>query len=219
MPLGLRRHLAGVATVAAGLALVGAYAGCGANEGDNGPSAPTEIDSSARRPIPPVSPQEVAVIRRVGANERKHFALLRGQPEPLPLYVRRILRRPNFGVNWDLAHRLPLSLRRSFWLVPGRRFLCVVYTQTIHEVADACAPTKVALEHGIVAASLRDPGTIGPAQRLIVGVVPDGASEAVVHTGKVASKVSIARHLFVLKDSLGRPPDVVSLSWSRGKGP
>lgn len=207
----LRLRLGTVAAVVAGLTLLGTFVGCGTNKGDARSSAPTEIDSSAGRPVPPASPQEMAVIRRIGTNERKRFTLLRGKPEPLPLYVRRILRRPSFGVNWDLAHRLPLSLRRSFWLVPGRGHLCLVHTETIHEVADACATTGVALKHGIVAVSLRDPGAVRPAQRLIVGVAPDGASEAVVHTGRVASNVAITRHLVVLRDSLSQPPDVVSL--------
>lgn len=211
MSLGLHLRLGDVAAVAAGLALTAVYVGCGTDEGDTRSPASADIDPSAGRHVPSASPEELAVIRRIGTNERKHFALLRGKPEPLPLYVRRILRRPSFGVNWDLAHRLPLSLRRSFWLVPGRRHLCLVHTQTNHEVADACAPTGVALKHGITAVSLRDPGAVRPAQRLIVGVAPDGISEAVVHTGKVASRVLIMRHLFVLEDSLSQPPNIVLL--------
>jgi hypothetical protein len=114
-------------------------------------------------------------------------------------------------MNWALAQRVPLSLRGSFWLVPGRHVLCLLHAITVHEASSACAPTKIALAHGIVAVSLREASAVAPAERLIVGVVPDGVSEAVVHTRGIASRVAIARHLFVLKDSINEPPDVVSL--------
>jgi hypothetical protein len=115
-------------------------------------------------------------------------------------------------MNWALAQRVPLSLRGSFWLVPGRHVLCLLHAMTVHEASSACAPTKIALAHGIVAVSLREASAVAPAERLIVGVVPDGASEAVVHTRGIASRVAIARHLFVLKDSMNEPPDGVSLN-------
>jgi hypothetical protein len=115
-------------------------------------------------------------------------------------------------MNWALAQRVPLSLRGSFWLVPGRHVLCLLHAITVHEASSACAPTKIALAHGIVAVSLREASAVAPAERLIVGVVPDEASEAVVHTRGIASRVAIARHLFVLKDSINEPPDVVSLN-------
>jgi hypothetical protein len=168
--------------------------------------------SANRPPAPATSPEDVPVIRRVGRREQKHFTLLRGEPEQLPLSIRRVLRKPAFGVNWALAHRLPLSLRGSFWLVPGRHTLCLVHAKNIHEVSTACAPTKVALAHGVVSASLRDASAIAPAQRQIVGVVPDGISKAVVHAGNTATRAHVRRHLFVLEDSIDQPPDVVSLN-------
>lgn len=151
------------------------------------------------------------MVRRVGRREWKHFALLRGEPEPLPLSVRRILRKPAFGVNWALARRLPLSLRESFWLVPGSHTLCLVHAKGVHAVSTACTPTKVALAHGVVFASLREAGPVAPARRQVVGVVPDGTRKAVVHTGKTATKARVRRHLFVIEDSIDQPPDVVSL--------
>lgn len=86
-----------------------------------------------------------------------------------------------------------------------------MHAKTIHEVSTACAPTKVALAHGIAAASLREAGAVAPARRLIVGIAPNGVKEAVVHTGEAATTISVTRHLFVLADSMSEPPDVISL--------
>jgi hypothetical protein len=125
--------------------------------------------------------------------------------------VRRIVRKPAYGLNLTMGHRLRLPMQDRYWLVPGRHVLCLIYAQTKHEVSSSCAPTKVALRHGIVASSFREADGAAPAERVIVGVVPDGTRDAVVHTGKTTVTVAITRHIFVLKDSVSEPPDLVSL--------
>lgn len=203
---------ASVGLVIAGLALAGIGAGCGTGQKRDSPQSSARARAvAASRPAPPPDSEVTNPVHSVDSAQRDHFALLRGVPEPLPPSVRRILRKPTYGMNWDLAQRVPVGLQGSFWLIPGRGVLCLLHAETIHEASSACAPTKTALAHGIVGASLRERHSEVPAERLIVGVVPDGATEAVVHTGKVASKVAIAHHLFVLRDSMEEPPEVVSL--------
>ncbi len=209
----LLRRSVGVGLVIAVLALAGLYAGCGAGQGNSSPESSAKVRAvAASRPTFSSFAEDGHPVHSVSRTQRNHFALLRGAPEPLPPSVRRVLRKPTYGMNWDLAQRVPVGLRGSFWLIPGRGVLCLLHAETIHEASSACAPTKAALAHGIVGASLREGRSEVPAERLIVGVVPDGATEAVVHTGKVASKVAIAHHLFVLRDSMEEPPEVVSLN-------
>jgi hypothetical protein len=213
MSSSLRLRLsASVGLVMAGLALAGVSAGCGQGRGNDPHMPSTRVGASTVSRRTPPSFVEAAVVRRVDRSQLDHFALLRGTPEPLPPSVRRVLRKPTYGMNWALSQRVHLSLRGSFWLIPGHHVLCLLHAETVHEASSACAPTKIALAHGIVAVSLREASAGAPAERLIVGVVPDGTSQAVVHTGRTASRVAIARHLFVLKDSMNEPPDVVSLN-------
>lgn len=198
--------------VAVGLALASPLGGCDEDGAGRGASSPSPARQAGHRPAPPPAlPGATPVIRHAAQDQTENFALLRQEPEPLPLSIRRILRQPEFGANWALARRLPLKLGRTFWLVPGRDVLCLVYPQSAHNVATACAPTDVALKHGVVAVSLRDAGPVAPAQRLIVGVVPDGVRRVVVRTGSIASSAAIARHTFVIRDTVNRPPDVVFL--------
>lgn len=216
MAPSLRARLsASVGLVIAGLALAGSSTGCGEDQGNDPHLSSTRFTTStASRPAPPPGSEVTMPVHSIDRAQRTHFALLRGTPEPLPPSVRRILRKPTYGMNWALAQRVPVPMRGSFWLIPGHHVLCLLHAETIHEASSACAPTKIALAHGVVAASLRKARAVTPARRLIVGVVPDGTTEAVVHTGRIASRVPIAHHLFVLRDSIEEPPEVVSLSQS-----
>lgn len=210
MPPSLRlRHSASAALVAAGLILMGIGAGCG---GIGHHEISTAMSMSGRHRLPPPVGPKAAIIRRVHRSQSRHFALLRDRPEPLPRSITRILGKPDFGMNWALAHRLRLSMNGSFWLVPGNHALCLLHAQATHEVSAACAPTTVTLAHGIAIVSLREAGSRRPIERIVVGVAPDGAHRAAIHTGTAASTVSITRHVFVLKDSMSKPPDVVSVS-------
>jgi len=214
------RLSASVGLVAAGLALAGISTGCGKSQGNAPvPSSAGVKPSTVSHPAPPPSSEAVTPIHSVERSQRIHFALLRGLPEPLPPSIRRVLRKPTYGMNWELAQRLPLSLRGSFWLIPGRHVLCVLHAETLHEASSACAPTKIALAHGVVAALLQEASAVTPVERLIVGVVPDGATEAAVHTGRITSRVAITHHLFVLRDSMKEPPEVVSLTLPSALGP
>jgi hypothetical protein len=211
-PILRLRLSACVGLAMAGLAFASASVGCGGGQVNDPPHASAMAKAATTSsPAPPPSSGATNPLHSVDRAQRKHFALLRGVPEPLPPYVRRVLRKPTYGMNWELAQDVPASFRGSFWLIPGRHVLCLLHAETIHEASSTCAPTKAALAHGVVIASLRTASAVAPAKRLIIGVVPDGTTEAVVHTGGTASSVAIARHLFVLKDSMKDPPRVVSL--------
>jgi hypothetical protein len=208
-----------VGLVMLGLALAGISAGCG-GQGNAPASSSTRANASTvSRPAPPPLSGGTGPVHSVNRAQRNHFALLRGVPEPLPPSVRRILRKPTFGMNWDLAQRVPVSLRGSFWLIPGRHVLCLLHAETVHEASSACAPAKTAFAHGVVAASLREASAGVPAKRLIVGVVPDGTTGAVIHTGRMTSRVAIAHNLLVLRDSMEESPDAVSLNRPPLSGP
>jgi hypothetical protein len=115
-------------------------------------------------------------------------------------------------MSWALAQRLPLpTLHGAYWLVPGRRVLCLLHAEEAHEASSSCASTRDALKHGIVAVSLRDASPATPAQRLSVGVVPDGVRRAIVHTGSRAVPVVVTQHVFVLQDAVREPPDRITL--------
>jgi hypothetical protein len=209
-----------VIVVTTGLALAGLSTGCGASRSHRAVTLPPVIISlpsaaadhpSAAAGNPSASPEHFKTIRRVESIQRENFALLNDKAEPLPLSIRRVLHKPIFGTNWRLAHRLRLSLPGSFWLMPGRQFLCLLHAQGAHDVAAACAPIHVALAHGLVTVSLREASVGTQAERLIVGVVPNGTHGVVVHTKRVATSVTVVRHIFFLRDSMSEPPDVVSL--------
>lgn len=208
------RLLASVGLGIAGLTLAGMCSGCGAGQGkeDSSNLSTARIRGSATSNLASQLFSGVTrSVHRIDRTQRNNFALLRGAPEPLPPSVRRVLRKPTYGMNWDLAQRVPLSLREPFWLIPGRHVLCLLHVDTAHEASSACAPTKTARAHGVVTISLREARASVPAERLIVGVVPDGTVEAVVHTGIIATRTSIAHHVFTISDSIEDPPDVVLL--------
>jgi hypothetical protein len=211
-PILRLRLLAGVGFAMAGLALASLSLGCGEGRVNDPPHASaTAKAATTSSPAVPPSARPTSPIHSVDRTQRKHFAWLRGEPEPLPPSIRRVLRKSTYGMNWKLAQKVPIPLQGSFWLIPGRHILCFLHAETIHEASSTCAPTKAALRHGVTIASLREARAGTQAKRLIVGVVPDGTAEAVIHTGGTASSRAIAHHLFVLRDSVKLPPNVISL--------
>lgn len=149
-------------------------------------------------------------------SQRAHFSLLRSGPEGLPQAIRRRMRWPTEGANWDLAQKLPGIRFGQFWLLPGRRVLCLV--SRTGKTADAsisqiCTPTSSALRHGVASVTLRARPTRVPGRRnrFIVGVAPDHASLVMVHTGTMAVTASVnAGGVFHLSDRTFNPPDLLT---------
>jgi hypothetical protein len=77
-------------------------------------------------------------------------------------------------------------------------------------VSTTCSATKRAVAHGIADISITPPGTRHPV-RLIIGVAPNRAKEAVVHTHDITSAIPVHHEVFVLRDSILAPPDSISL--------
>ena len=163
-----------------------------------------------------------SVIAHVEPRQSANFALLRTQPEGLPARVRAALRTPGFGVNWRLAQRIPVTLPGAYWLVPGNGYLCVVAMESLGTpgVSTTCAPTAHAVGHGIasIAISPPKPASSGPGSRLIVGVAPDRTREIRVHTHGSVETTPVLEGIFVVRDSLAAPPDLLTLRRPSGAG-
>ncbi len=198
--------------------LVGAQAcGTSSTSGDaKRADAPAASRPSPTAPAPASDDGGAArVIAHVQRRQSASFALLRTRPEPLPGRIRRILRQPIVGMNWDLAQRIPVAQRGTFWLVPGNRHLCIVQRGSLGSpgVGTTCARTSQAVGHGIANIAVRRApfGSSTGQARLIVGVAPDGAREVLVHTRGSVATAPVAGTAFVLRDSIAAPPDVLTL--------
>lgn len=147
---------------------------------------------------------------RVEARQLESFALLRTSPEGLPSLVVKSLGPPVHGMRWDLAQRLPLHLQGSFWLVPGKGYLCLVAQWEKPTAGRFCAETRYVLAHGLAGVFVHAPGApwFGtPGKRLIVGVAPDDATKVVVYDHGSTSSTPVGPDgVFRLSDSIARPP-------------
>jgi hypothetical protein len=156
-------------------------------------------------------PQASRVVAKVEHQQLANFALLRTPPEGLPTAVRRILKAPVFGSNWNLAQRIPVTISGAYWLLPGDGYLCVVSEGSMGSptVGTTCARASQARQHGIAAITVvrAVPGSHVAAGRLIVGLAPDSAHQVVVHTAGSAETVPVLDEVFVLHDSIVAPPD------------
>jgi hypothetical protein len=192
-------------------------ASCGGSRvGDASPSTaahkPLLSTNVARSGPNAQKPYDIPVVRHVQARQIDAFPLLRTPAEGLPIATQRILRRPAFGINWNLARRIPTKLSGSYWLVPGDGYLCVVSQGVMHGpgVGTTCAQTAEAIAHGIADISITLPGTPHRA-RLIVGVAPVGTRQVLVRTEGKLSVAMVHHGVFVLRDLLLLPPDTVTL--------
>ena len=202
------RRLLAAASLAAICALVAVGLQNSSDEGAKGANRPQlgeSLPRALRRPF------AIPTIRAAQPLQKSNFALLRGTFEPLPASIRRLTRQPQhgmaYGMNWRLAYKVPLPIRGGLWLVPGRGFLCLV-AHSGASVSQACTPTKSALRHGIYFAFLPP---VGAKWRTVVGVVPDGAPTAQVHTGKATTVVHVQPGgVFMLQDRAAAAPRAIT---------
>lgn len=147
---------------------------------------------------------------QIEARQRESFALLRTPPEGLPPLVVKSLGPPVHGMRWDLAQQLPLHLQGSFWLVPGKGYLCLVARWEKPTAGRFCAETGYVLAHGLAGVFVKAPGApwFGtPGKRLIVGVAPDTASKVIVYDRGAPSSTPVDPNgVFRLSDSIPSPP-------------
>ncbi len=153
----------------------------------------------------------VPVIGRLQHWQRSRYALFRGPPDPLPRGVRQLLRPGGRGLNGDLAQKLAVNLPTEIWVVPGDRTLCLVDWQRGRYVGTTCSTRGSAYGHGVMTTFLAPArGSAGGAERTVVGVAPDGARTAFIHTTGTTATAPIADNVFVRQDSISTPPDSVT---------
>ena len=200
MTSALRRY----SSVAIVMAVTGCQLGCGGTAHD-------------RRPPISATSKSGAPSQGLSARQRRNFEILNTKPEPLLASVKDTLRYPTHGANWSLAQRLDTAGGASIWVVPANEALCLVGEQARGAVSVTCTPTTEALKHGLVTTSLDD-GTPGasPARRVIVGVAPDGVTKVRIETpGFRSATVPVTRNTFLLRDSVGKPPEALKLLRAR----
>lgn len=160
------------------------------------------------------SPQ--SVIRHLEDRQRASFAVFRTSSEPLPRSVRRAMRRPIYGINWDLAQRLPISNPAHAWAVPGHKYICIVSLQVQRgrgAVGATCESTSAALDHGLATTLLGDRGTgvFQSSARVIVGIAPDRAREVIADGSGSTVRIAVVSGAFIRRDSVPYPPDRLKL--------
>jgi hypothetical protein len=166
-----------------------------------------------------LAPQQ-HMVERPTRLQREHFALLRTRPEGLPARLRDLVRTRDAAFNPALAQRIPALLPGGYWLVPDAGQICVVSeVPGTPGAGTVCGGTRQAIREGIATISFTraERAPAGAPTRLVVGMAPDGAREALVHTHGSVTAVPIVRGVFVLRDSVPAPSDFVGLRGRRGR--
>jgi hypothetical protein len=178
------------------------------------PARPSSEAHSPRKPSRSQSP--LFVIRHLGDRQRASFAVFRTSPEPLPWSMRRAMRRPIYGINWDLAQRLPIRVPAHAWAVPGDGYICILSLQVRRgrgAVGATCDSTKGALDHGLATTLLGERGT-GAFQRIhrvIVGIAPDRARGVIADGSGSTVRIAVGGGVFIQRDTVPYPPDRLRL--------
>lgn len=186
------------------LLLVLGAASCGSETSTNRDTASRTTDT---QPAPRMTEQPSRL-------QRTHFALLRTRPEGLPPRLRELVRTRDTSFNPTLAQRVPALLPGGYWLVPDADQLCIVSeVPGTPGAGTVCGSTRQTIEEGIAAVSITraERAPTGALPRLVVGVAPDGAREALVHTHGSVATVPVVKGVFVLRDSARATSDFVEL--------
>jgi hypothetical protein len=141
------------------------------------------------------------------------FWVLGTHPEGVPAAISKEVRKrpPAAGLKWRLAQRLPAKLQDPFWVVPGKSALCLLTQDDTKVISVSCEKTASALERGLATVTIK--GVPHPEKgggRVIVGLAPNYARQAVIQTGKIRQTIVLRRHIFVVRDLVGLPPTHVA---------
>jgi len=204
-----RRVGAGVFTLllAASVALIAIRTNRSGQDDQHHWASPVDrVESMVRGPVSP------AVIRRVEPVQTRNFELLRTPPEGLPKRLRKTLRQPLFGMNSQLAQRLPAWTGVQAWIVPARGALCIVTRQRRDIVGLSCPPTRYALHHGVFTTFLYKSGDDAtPTRRVVIGVVSDIVREVAIATNNSTTGTPVLHGVFVVKDTAVSAPGALKL--------
>ncbi len=148
------------------------------------------------------------MVARPDRIQTESFALLRTQPERPPVATQQLLNGNRFGVNWDLAQRIPIAFPGAYWLVPGDGYLCIAsQIPTMPGAGLACNETWRARREGLATISFSRARGTARSVREMVGVTRDEARSIRVHTGSTVESVPVVGGVFALRDSAATPPD------------
>lgn len=183
-----------------------------------GPSCGSATPDDAE-PRPASTQPAPRVFERPSRIQRHNFALLRTRPEGLPARVRRFGTVPEVAINPALAQQIPVNVPGNYGLVPGIGYLCIVSeAPETPGIAIICARTQQAVKQGFGSISLApaEQAPAGMPTRLLVGIAPDDARTALVHTKGSVATVPVVNGVFVLRDSVRAPSDFIELRRIRG---
>jgi hypothetical protein len=159
------------------------------------------------------------MLKQLSRMQRREFALLRTRPEGLPANFGHLPTATEAAINPALAQRIPVMVPGRYWLAPGIGSLCLLSeVPGTPGVVTVCERTRQVIEQGVGTISFapteRTPA--GMPTRLLVGIAPDYARTALVHTSGSVAAVPVVRGVFVLRDSRRGPSDSTELRRTRG---
>jgi hypothetical protein len=158
------------------------------------------------------------MLERLSIVQRHAFALLRTRPEGLPDFGR-LPNAEDAGINPAMAQRIPVLVPGRYWLAPGIGSLCIISrVPGTPGIVTICARTRQVLEQGLgtISFAQAERSPRGMPTRLLVGVAPDDARRALVHTDGSVATVPVVRGVFVLRDSHRGASESTELRRTRG---
>lgn len=150
-------------------------------------------------------------VQQIGRRLASSFAIFRTGAERLPRDILAIVHRSPYGLNWNLAQRLPLPRSEAFWVVPGRKFICVLSSEEGDSVSETCTRSRYAVNSGIASVSITEIPQLagGVVSRSIVGLVPGGSKRVQIETNGAVARPKVVKEVFRLHDSNPAPPDLI----------
>jgi hypothetical protein len=201
--------LVAVVAVVAALAIWQATSGDddGGDQAAHAQSSP-KPKKQASVPTDPTDPAyDAAAVPTVASAqpaERDNFALLRGEPDGMSAKSLKVMGKPIYGLNTDLAKSIPVGVPAKygrFWFAPADKLMCIVaHNYATHRVNLKCALTKDALTKGVIGTFIQIKG--GGAnwgsmtKQLIVGIAPDGVRKARMTIGPETVTLPVVDNLY-----------------------
>jgi len=142
----------------------------------------------------------------------EHMAALQGPARSLPKDLSPGPVTQSGQFTFSRGWQVLMTLERQVWAAPDGHRLCLVDHSSSDGTGVTCAAVARVLKHGITSTFLREGAHGVPADRSIVGLVPDGTARVRVLTpGYPPAVASVRRNVFVLHDQVPEPPETVEL--------